>query len=427
MTSPRSLADVVQYGLCLGCGLCESIGGRDLPMALNEQGFLRPSIPDDLDPAIEAAVLKACPGLIQRGPGARHGDVLWGPHEGTFLGHARDESLRHVASSGGVATAAASFLLEEGLADVVLHVSADEEKPVRSRARISRTREEVVGGVGARYGPAAPLQLLHSILNRGERIVVVAKPCDIAAVRNLARTDDRVDRLLIATITFLCAGLPSHGVSRNIIGKYSLAESDVQLLRYRGHGCPGPTRIETRHGTVFEQTYQETWSNELNQGIQFRCKICPDSTGEQADLVCSDAWDGAEGYPIGDGSGMNAIIVRTPKGRMLLDGMIAAGVVAAEPMPASKLMTMQPHHARRKTQIIPRLVGLALAGQPVPSYRNLRLFRAAVLGAAYALSNVRGMMKRVRRGNNREHIPAARIVQPASGNRRGRHQAREPV
>ena len=427
MTSPRRLSDVVQYGLCLGCGLCESIGGRDLPMALNEEGFLRPSIPGDLDPAIEAAVLKACPGLIQRGPAALHGDVLWGPHEGTFLGHACDERLRHVASSGGVATAAAAFLLERGDADVVLHVSADEDRPVRSRARISRTREEVIEGVGARYGPAAPLQLLHSILNGGERFVVVAKPCDIAAVRNLARNDERVDRLLVATITFLCAGLPSHGVSRNIIGKYSLAESDVQLLRYRGHGCPGPTRIETRHGEVFEQTYEETWSNELNQGIQFRCKICPDSTGEQADLVCSDAWDGAEGYPIGDGSGMNAIVVRTPKGRKLLNDLVSAGVVAAEPMPASKLITMQPHHARRKSQIIPRLLGLALAGQPVPSYRKLRLFRAALLGAAYAFANVRGMMKRVRRGNNREHIPAAAAVSPVARSRQRRNQAREPA
>ncbi|HEV7252813.1 MAG TPA: Coenzyme F420 hydrogenase/dehydrogenase, beta subunit C-terminal domain [Mesorhizobium sp.] len=405
MTPPKRLGDVVSHGLCTGCGLCESIGGKRLPMALNHEGFLRPAVPPNLEPGIEAAVLKACPGLNQRGPAGWRADPLWGPHRGVYLGYARDEALRHAASSGGVATAAAAFLLARGAADAVLHVSADVSRPVRSRARISRTREELVEAVGARYGPAAPLQPLHELLGRGERIVVLGKPCDIAAVRNLAREDDRVDRFVVATITFLCAGLPSHEVSRNIIGKYALSEGDVRLLRYRGHGCPGPTRIETRDGRAFEQTYVETWSNELNQGIQFRCKICPDSTGEQADLVCSDAWDGAEGYPLGDGEGYNAIIARTAKGLELLRDMIGSGVVSAEPMPAERLMTMQPHHARRKSQILARLAGLMLAGQPVPSYRRLRLVRAALWGAGHALANIRGTIARVRRGNNREHVP----------------------
>src|SRR3712207_7050821 len=28
-----------------------------------------------------------------------------------------------------------------------------------------------------------------------------------------------------------------------------------------------------------------------------RCKICPDGTGEFADIVCADAWYGKDGYP----------------------------------------------------------------------------------------------------------------------------------
>jgi hypothetical protein len=39
---------------------------------------------------------------------------------------------------------------------------------------------------------------------------------------------------------------------------------DVSLFRFRGHGCPGPTRIEAHYGRAFEQTYDDTWSNSLN-------------------------------------------------------------------------------------------------------------------------------------------------------------------
>lgn len=404
MLTPPSLEKVVSRGLCTGCGLCESLGGAALPMMLNQQGNLRPTLPETLDPALEAAVLQSCPGLNQFGP-EQEADPLWGPSTGMFLGHALDPHIRHVASSGGATTAAALHLLETGAADAILHVSADPALPMRSRAKVSRSREEVLEGVGARYGPAAPLQPLHMLLSSGERIAVVAKPCDIAAVRNLARHDPRVDAAVVATISFFCAGLPTHHVSQNVISKYGLAEEDVRLLRYRGHGCPGPTRVETHDERVFEQAYTETWSNELNRSIQFRCKICPDSTGEQADLVCCDAWEGGEGYPVGNGEGFNAIIARTSAGRRILNDMMQGGVLAAEPLAPERLAEMQPHHARRKSQILPRLLGMILAGQPIPRYRHLNLFRAALHAWSHAWSNTRGMIRRLKRNNNREPVP----------------------
>jgi coenzyme F420 hydrogenase subunit beta len=413
MLKPRSLEDVVGCGLCTGCGLCESLGGTELPMVLTEQGNLRPSLPERLDPALEKSILDSCPGLNQIGP-TGPADPLWGPSAGTFLGHSVDPNVRHIGSSGGATTAAALYLLETGAADAVLHVSPDPEWPMRSSAKVSRTRQDVLEGVGARYGPAAPLKQLHGLLRSGKRFVVVGKPCDIAAIRNLARHDPRVDAQLVAAISFFCAGLPSHEVSQNIISKYGLAEQDVSLLRYRGYGCPGPTRVETYDERSFEQTYNETWANELNQGIQFRCKICPDSTGEQADLVCCDAWEGGEGYPLGNGEGFNAIIARTEVGRRILDAMRESGAMAVEPLARERLATMQPHHARRKSQIVPRLIGMILAGQPIPRYRRLNLFRAALHSWQHAASNVRGMMRRLARHNNRETVPRhARAATPS--------------
>jgi coenzyme F420 hydrogenase subunit beta len=410
MSRPQRIHDVVKHGLCTGCGLCESLGGARLPMRVNAEGHLRPDPSGEVDPAVERRILAACPGINQQGPEGPRRSAIWGPYEALWLGHARDEGLRFAASSGGVTSAAACFLLESGSADVVLHVSSDPERPMRSRACVSRSAEEVRARVGARYGPVGPLALLHGLLDGGERIAVVAKPCDIAAVRNLARSDPRVDRQVVALVTFFCAGLPGLRVSENIVGKYGLTEPEVAGLRYRGQGCPGPTRIEASDGRVWEQTYQETWSEELNQGIQFRCKICPDSTGEQADLVCGDAWDGGEGNPLDDSAGHNLVVARTPRGQRLLDEMRAAGELSLAPLTLSRMAAMQPHQARRKSVVLARLAGLRASGQPVPRYRGLGLWRAALWGLGELAANLRGTMRRVRHGGNREHLPGTAEV-----------------
>lgn len=387
-------------------------------MRLNVEGHLRPAIPDELDPALEKSLVEICPGRNQQGCATLTSNPLWGPHHGVFIGHAADPDIRFVASSAGIVTTAAAYLLESGKADAVLHLGADEADPSRNTAHISRSRAELVRRVGARYAPGATLRLLHSLLLSGERIVVIGKPCDIAGVRNLVRSTPEWAAQIVAALSFFCAGLPDQTISDRIITKHGLTVDDVRLLRYRGHGCPGPLRIETHDGRAFEQTYQETWEGELNKTVQFRCKICPDSTGEQADIVACDAWDAADdGYPLADSEGFNGIIARTRFGRELLDAMTADGRISAQPMLVRKLTTYQPQHARRKSVVLARLAGLAWARQPRPLYRRLGLVRAGLLGIGKAWSNMKGMIARIRRGGNREHIPGpCEISGPAPRN-----------
>ena len=104
---------------------------------------------------------------------------------------------------------------------------------------------------------------------------------------------------------------------------------ELSLFRYRGNGCPGPTRLETKDGRSFELTYQEMWEDEATWRIQPRCKICPDAIGESADLAASDVWPG--GGPTGEDAGFNGIIVRTRRGLELYRAALAAGAIAVEP------------------------------------------------------------------------------------------------
>jgi coenzyme F420 hydrogenase subunit beta len=383
-------------------------GPNRVRLEMTADGFLRPRIERPLSADEETRILSACPGNRQQAmpePGIAI-DPLWGPIKRLARGQATDEEMRFKAASGGVISALATYLLASGEVDAVLHTRADPTQALRSVPQVSRGALGVIEAAGARYGPAAPLTDLEAMLASGKPFAVVGKPCDIAAVRNLARLDPRVDRLVRYRIAFFCAGVSSLGISQAIVGKYGLTEDQVRLMRYRGHGCPGPTRIESKDGQAFEQSYDETWGDELAQEIQFRCKICPDATGEQADIACGDAWITADGYAHGEYESWNAVIARTAAGEALLARMERDGKLNLLPNSVAELNRMQPHQGERKMAILARLGGLALAGQARPRYAGLRILHAAWLGRRGFLTNLLGTLRRLRRGANREAEPA---------------------
>jgi coenzyme F420 hydrogenase subunit beta len=373
-------------------------------MRMSREGYLRPLVAGDIERDEHARLLAICPGhrLDARGSVAAHSELVWGAYHRVLKGHATCEVTRYMASSGGVISAIAAFLLETRRVSFVLHVSADPSAPLRSRIQLSARGAEVLAAAGARYGPAAPLETIGDVLAMGLPFAVIGKPCDIAGVGNLRRYDERIGRLMRFTIAFFCAGVSSLLISESIVGKYGLRAEDVKTLRYRGHGCPGPTYIEAQDGRTFQQTYDDTWSEELNEEIQFRCKICPDSTGEQADIACGDAWVGVDGYAHVEHDGWNSIISRTQSGDQLLREMEAAGAIALLPLSIAELNRIQPHQVERKREVLARLLGLALRRQPLPRFAGLRLLRNSWRGRTRFMAAVIGTYRRVRRGANRE-------------------------
>ena len=128
----------------------------------------------------------------------------------------------------------------------------------RDRSRCARERRlsfdaaSVLEGAGSRYGPVAPLADFREILDRGQPFALIAKPCDITAVRNLARLDPRVDELLRYALAFVCGGASDLSKSEQVLQRFGVAEDELALFRYRGHGNPGLNRIETKDGRAFE-------------------------------------------------------------------------------------------------------------------------------------------------------------------------------
>lgn len=392
---------VVDAGLCTGCGLCQSLyGSEQVRMQMTPAGFLRPQVlMRVVNAAIDREFEQCCPGRgldLRPEPGVAL-DPAWGPLVAVRTGWSSDAQTRFKGSSGGGISALLEHLLASGAVDFVAHIEADPDHPLRNRLRRSRTTAEVLQGAGSRYSPAAPLAELGALFASGQRFAFVGKPCDAAALQAHLRLHPERRAQVVAVLAFMCAGTPSEQGSLALLQRLGTRLEDTTSFSYRGNGWPGMATAVDREGQRREIDYNSSWGQVLNRHLQFRCKVCPDGTGEFADVVCADAWYGAEGYPeFAERDGRSLILSRSLRGEALVTQALAAGALHAEPADATAIAGMQPYQLNRKRLLLSRLAALLLRGRMLPRFRGLRLLaNARHIGLRNHLRNLAGTLKRL--------------------------------
>jgi coenzyme F420 hydrogenase subunit beta len=416
-TPEARLYRIVEEGLCIGCGLCQSVAGAErLAMVVTPEGNERPYATAPLDHETVDRIYDVCPGTRLEGlPETEiveetEIDAVWGPYVRIVRAYAADPEVRFKGSTGGVLTALGAYLIESGRVALVLHAKASKSQPSFGERHVSHTRAEVLAGMGSRYGPTAPLVDLGEALDRGQPFAYIGKPCDVSALRNFARHDPRVDQLCRYKLALVCGGFMPPPDMRAFLRAIGIDYREVVDLRYRGYGCPGPTRIETRGGTVVEKNYLDFWGeDESSWSLPFRCKVCPDAIGEAADLAASDTWPG--GGPTWEGQaddpGTNAILARTRTGLDLMEAAERDGALVIErDVSARDMDDYQPHQVNKKRAVWARHLGLRTVGRLAPEARRLRIAELAKdNGVTENLRTARGTRRRVREGKTSEPTP----------------------
>jgi coenzyme F420 hydrogenase subunit beta len=384
-------------------------------MELTSYGQIRPQVRGKIESETLEKIRSICPGIRVTGadasqvasPGTLH--PVWGPIRSLHRGWAADDTVRFRSAAGGSLTALGVFLLESGKVDAILHVRASRAKPMLTDAQVSTTAEEVKSGARSRYGPAAPLVHVHRLLDEGGRFAVVGKPCDVAAIRNLSRIDPRVEEQVPYCLTIFCGGVPTLHTAEKITAHHGLSEAEVEEFRWRGHGWPGPTHIETRDGKSYDLTYDQAWfdpSRPWSYDIQFRCKICPDAIGELADVSCPDGWVMRDGKPIHEEApGVNVLVARTERGERLVTEAAAAGAIELAPFEISEFDAMHGDHLPRKLGNPARMAALKIAGATAPRFEGFRAWRMIWRAGLWrSFRAFLGTMRRVRAGVHREPL-----------------------
>jgi coenzyme F420 hydrogenase subunit beta len=404
----ESLKDIVENGFCLSCGLCKELAPEGvITMAWAPNGQLRPNTARALTADEDAAIVEICPGINQTGPFESdlvNPHPLWGDMRRVVMGYATDPDTRFRASTGGVMTSINRYLLESGRVSFVLQVRASDGVATDSEAVLIRNPADLIVGSQSRYASSAPLAAVRAALELNEPFAVSLKPCDIAGVRNLQRVDERARRLIVYTQAFFCGTVTSLETTKDFLRREGVDPDKEypETLRWRGNGCPGPTLAVMPDGREVTGLYMDMW-DKYPWTTQFRCKICPDAIGLQADLTTGDAWPNAVAE--GESAGTNVIVARTAIGEDVLAECERLGYLATEAPVEDVLDFVQPHQAILRKSFSTRLAGAVVSGTPMPNFTALADQEcAAQLTPAELASVFQGTLERKRAGQGDERV-----------------------
>ena len=253
----------------------------------------------------------------------------WGPVLKIWEGYASDPDIRYNGSSGGLASAIALYCLENEGVHGVLHTGTDEEKPWKNKTVISCNRADILSRTGSRYSPASPCDGLSYIENASKPCVFIGKPCDVAGLRKAQNLRTELDKKVGLAIGIFCAGTPSTQGALDLIKQRNIDTNEIEDIRYRGKGWPGTfsVKLKDKKPQSYNISYAESWGF-LNKYRPYRCYLCPDGTSEFADISCGDPWYRETKE---DALGYSLVLVRTEKGRNILNGAIESGYVSLKP------------------------------------------------------------------------------------------------
>jgi coenzyme F420 hydrogenase subunit beta len=254
-----------------------------------------------------------------------------------------------------------------------LHIGQDPDDALRNKTQMSRSREDLLRKTGSRYAAASACDSLHLIEEAPRACVFVGQPSEVTALVKAQRLKPELAKKVGLTISFFCAGSPSRKGTLELLKSKGIDPAQVETLRYRGNGWPGmfAVTLKGQKVPIPLMAYAESWG--FVQAFRpFSTHLCPDGSGEDADISCGDPWY----RPVQPGEpGSSIVAVRTERGRRIIQGAIAAGYVRLERAEPWKLIESQRNLFEKRGAIWGRIAALKLFGLPAPKLKGFYLFQ----------------------------------------------------
>ena len=240
--------------------------------------------------------------------------------------------------------------------------------------------------------------------------VFIGKPCDIAALRKSQAVKPALDNKVGLAISIFCAGTPTSKGTLAVLKALKVEPEEVKEFRYRGCGWPGITTVEIKggNGHEYQMNYEESWGGILSNYVQLRCRLCPDSTGEFADISCGDPWY-REIEP--DEPGWSLVLVRTERGWRILHGAMEAGYIELETTRPEVLPASQKPLIKKRQNLFGRLLAMRIMRIPVPHFEGFSLLSNwRDLSVSGKIRSIAGTFRRVFQRNWRRPLKVLNTI-----------------
>jgi coenzyme F420-reducing hydrogenase beta subunit len=304
-----SISDVVDQGLCIGCGGCaaKSLSNNKISMELNEYGIFQPYISVPLtkveltktiavcpfNPAPEAKVLNENVIATQFLENTKKTNEFLGNFIELFAGHSLE--YRKSASSGGIATWILSELFIQGIVDGVICVRGGQDQ--QFEYCFIEDVNELASSSKTRYYPITLKDMLNLIDSKDGRYAFTGLPCFIKTIRLRQSYDESFKKKVVFTVGIFCGGYKNKSFTDYLISKCDGNSNAAALVNYRQKALVGQASNYSFSFQDTEQSSQKSiemrkvgdmWGTGLFKPLA--CDFCDDLSSELADISLGDAW-----------------------------------------------------------------------------------------------------------------------------------------
>ena len=318
----HEIEQVVERGICIGCGACSVRTGGRIPVTIGRYGMHQADL-TGVGEADRRAASRVCP----MSDAARNEDDLsterypnlpldprTGPYREVIAGRLFDDSALLDSSSGGLTSFLLRELLRRGDVDGVIHVGRDGDESL-FRYRISTSIAELEASKKSAYYSTTFAGVVDKVKGDGRRYAVVGVPCFIKALRLLASEVPEYENQFALYVGLVCGHLKSQFFAESLGWQAGVAPQDLARMDFRRKNpsrssgdydyeatdTAGRSRVKATAGTI-----DGNWGYGAFQPEG--CNFCDDVFAESADVAFADAW--IPKY-VSDWRGTNIVLIRS--------------------------------------------------------------------------------------------------------------------
>jgi coenzyme F420 hydrogenase subunit beta len=366
----NNLENIVKKGLCLGCGICVYSDHVNETTYSKRKAQSIPLLTKlNKNDAVGYAV---CPGkgydIVSNSKAlfetAKY-DIELGHVYNQHAVCSNDKEILERASSGGIMSHLAIYLLEHKIVDRVLTTYFSYQTEPRTVCVLAKDRNEILQSQGSKYCPVDLSTALSEIKNSNYIVAVIGTPCQIAGIRNIQKIDPIFSKKIFITIANFCGGFKSYKNIKLISQRSGIDPRNINTFRFRGNGQPGSMLIGDKKGKIIEIPYPRyVGLNGLSKHL--RCHLCVDATGELADIACGDAWLSRF---LEDANPWSVIITRNRNAEDLIAKMIDLNLISVKEVSTDEIKYSQHQNLKsKKIRQKSRLIFYKLLGYTLPSF-----------------------------------------------------------
>ena len=271
-----------------------------------------------------------------------------GAVKGYYFSQAVDPQLRSLAQHGATVTALLELALAEGLIESAV-VSARNQEFVQN-GFLARDKDAIRKNAGSKFTVSPTIAAFNQLATQeAGKVGIVATPCQALALAKMRlnktnESENKINQLKLVIGLYCGWTLSAEKYTKLLVDKNITPESITKMDIPAGKNI---LEIYTNKGL-------ETIPLEEAQAcMREACQYCTDSTAEFADVSVGSTrfagnWEEVRHW--------NQLIVRTAKGRELVDLAVRRGVLEIREAPAESLKELKAAAANKKKNALKNIV-----------------------------------------------------------------------